>query len=661
MPKFTIAATSLAKHLALSLGLAMTYQLTMAQATGPKPKTTPKTTKTSQVAKKTVALPKPIAVEPVAPPLPQVVTFETDLAAITNDQLLITCTPPKFSQAEVVYRLPAMVPGTYKVYNFGRYVSGFEAMDAKGNQLPVTHGDQDSWRIGSADKLVKIRYRVSDSFDTLTKNNPFEPAGSNIQVDTTVLLQSHCFFGYFDGFKNTPIKVHVQHKENMYGATSLVDANPSLSADLFEVPNYVVLADSPILYKANADTASVTLGETKVQIAVHDEKGAIHAKDLLPELQGMLQAASDFFGGKLPAKRYSFLLHYGAKPFLSGSAGALEHNTGSVYTLPSESPANAAKSLRDIASHEFFHIITPLNIHSEQIGDFDFANPTMSRHLWLYEGLTEYMASYILFRQRVKDTKEYIDNLQRYTSISRKYFKDTLPFTTMSLEVLGRTSDQYSNVYLKGPMINFCLDVRMRQLSGGAYGMPDLIKALSNKYGQERSFKDTELFDEIVAITGMPALREFFSLYVEGNKPLPLQDCFAAVGISYLAEKKTEVFSIGNVSLRPNQSGQLVIANNSEMNELGKQLGYEVGDILLELNGVPFNAETQGAVFGKWRSTAKVGDKITVLVDRNGKKMKLKGKAITVTRTETDLLTLDPNPTSEMLKLWNAWSGNLPR
>ena len=30
--------------------------------------------------------------------------------------------------------------------------------------------------------------------------------------------------------------------------------------------------------------------------------------------------------------------------------------------------------------------------HSEEIGNFDFQKPKMSRHLWLYEGLTEYAA-----------------------------------------------------------------------------------------------------------------------------------------------------------------------------------------------------------------------------------------------------------------------------
>jgi predicted metalloprotease with PDZ domain len=43
-------------------------------------------------------------------------------------------------------------------------------------------------------------------------------------------------------------------------------------------------------------------------------------------------------------------------------------------------------------THEFFHIVTPLSIHSKEIQDFDY-NDKMSEHLWMYEGVTEYFAN----------------------------------------------------------------------------------------------------------------------------------------------------------------------------------------------------------------------------------------------------------------------------
>jgi predicted metalloprotease with PDZ domain len=49
--------------------------------------------------------------------------------------------------------------------------------------------------------------------------------------------------------------------------------------------------------------------------------------------------------------------------------------------------------MMDVVSHEFFHIVTPLSIHSKEIQDFDYNDPKMSEHLWMYEGVTEYFAN----------------------------------------------------------------------------------------------------------------------------------------------------------------------------------------------------------------------------------------------------------------------------
>lgn len=624
-------------------------------------KAKPKVAKAGKVAKAAPVAPvAPVPPAPSVPPAPPVMVYETDLTAISNDQLTIKVLAPRTTQSELVYRLPAMVPGTYHVYNFGRWVSGMQAVSNTGKALPVSRIDNDSWKISNATELAHIIYRVSDSFDSLVKEIPFEPAGSNIQKDTTVLMNTHCFFGYFDGYKDLPVTLRVKRPTGMYGATSMVNSSTANNEDVFKVRDYVELADNPILYTAQPDTISTMVGGARVQISVYDAKGQVNAKDLLPGLQGMLKATSDYFDGKLPTNRYSFLLHYAKGGFLSNSAGALEHNTSSVYTLTSEPGPDAAESLRDIASHEFFHIITPLNIHSEEIGNFDFANPTMSRHLWLYEGQTEYMSSYVLFRQGVKSTTEYLANLKRYISASKRFFNDTLPFTEMSLKVLGETERQYSNVYLKGPLINLCLDIRLRQLSGGTYGLKELVRDLSAKYGKDRSFKDPELFDEITRLSGQPAIREFFTRYVEGKEPLPLVEMLGAVGIQYAPELKSRKLTIGNVALVPNE-GRLAVQEIADINEFGKKIGYKVGDLLISLNDVELTPQNGQAILNQWRNTAKVGDQVTIVLERDGKRIKRKAKAMDVEATDAHVLKIDPNADAEKLKLWKSWAGDIPK
>ena len=77
---------------------------------------------------------------------------------------------------------------------------------------------------------------------------------------------------------------------------------------------------------------------------------------------------------------------------------------GSTRSAPSTSlqegefTDSVGRFVTDIAAHEFFHIVTPLNIHSEIIEHFNFVTPVPSQHLWLYEGTTEWAAHAMQFR-----------------------------------------------------------------------------------------------------------------------------------------------------------------------------------------------------------------------------------------------------------------------
>ena len=80
--------------------------------------------------------------------------------------------------------------------------------------------------------------------------------------------------------------------------------------------------------------------------------------------------------------------------------GALEHHTATTVVLrESSSKERLAKSMTDIVAHEFFHILTPLSVHSEDVHYFDYNDPTFSKHLWMYEGLTEYFAQHFQVQQ----------------------------------------------------------------------------------------------------------------------------------------------------------------------------------------------------------------------------------------------------------------------
>ena len=108
---------------------------------------------------------------------------------------------------------------------------------------------------------------------------------------------------------------------------------------------------------------------------------------ILEDARDILEAAGAYLH-ELPVDRYVFLFH-----FEDVTMGALEHSYSSTYTFAeSEFDQLIREAIPDIVAHEFLHIVTPLNIHSDVIEHFNFVEPTPSEHVWLYEGVTEWMA-----------------------------------------------------------------------------------------------------------------------------------------------------------------------------------------------------------------------------------------------------------------------------
>jgi predicted metalloprotease with PDZ domain len=245
----------------------------------------------------------------------------------------------------------------------------------------------------------------------------------------------------------------------------------------------------------------------------------------------MLQAAGRFLG-KLPVDRYTFLYHFEDK-----GAGAWEHSFSSEYVLP-EAPYtdSVGRQVTDIAAHEFFHVVTPLNIHSEIIEHFNFVTPVPSQHLWLYEGTTEWAAQKMQLEGGLKTPEQYLQTVITKMRVDRAAFD-----TSYSLRELALTSysdsgqKQYANIYQRGAVTAGLLDLRLLDLSGGRQGLRDLILALTHKYGKRRAFPESTFVDTLVAMTH-PEIRDFFDRYVWDSQRLPVAEYYEKLGIRLVSD-----------------------------------------------------------------------------------------------------------------------------
>lgn len=530
--------------------------------------------------------------------------YTIDLTKVENDKVYVELSTPKIKQKEITFFMPKIIPGTYAIADYGRMVSELKAFDKKGREIKVERLDDNSWKIKNAKKLRKITYWVEDTYDT-QKQGPtiFQPAGTNIEADKNIIINPSGFFGYFEGMKKEAFELNFIREKGFYGATGLtadmVGSMASISLknesgtnnedkfiDRFTVEDYDRLVDSPIMY-SKADTAVIKVANTEVLIASYSPGNKVTAKEIAESIGEVLNAQSKFLGGKLPVNKYAFIFYFTQEPVQS--FGALEHSYSSFYFMPENEIGPMNQQLRDFAAHEFFHIVTPLNIHSEEIGSFDFNDPKMSRHLWMYEGMTEYFAGSVQVKYGLVSPQEYLGMLSQKIQISQQ-FKDTLAFTNLSLGALDQYADQYYNVYMKGALIGAAMDIKLRKLSDGQYGVQDMMADLAKRYGKDVSFKDEMLFDEIVSLT-YPEIGEFLNTYVSGNEPLDYKEVFGQVGVVLGGTRKqySIVLNQSNIKVVEHEGKPyLSIGNDQAMDDMGRSLKLQNGDILLKMNGASF-------------------------------------------------------------------------
>ncbi len=538
----------------------------------------------------------------------------------TKDKAHVSFYPSTQSKNEVLFFLPKIIPGTYSIDNYGQFIENLKALDATGKELKVIQLDTSSWKISSATKLHKIEYSVNDSFDIENKHDVFSPAGTNIEHHRNYILNLHGFVGYIENEKNQPFQLKVKHHKNLHLGCSYsiksTKKNNDIKKDTFMFDRYASLIDNPI-FLSRYPLESFNINDITVTIGVHAPNKSITAKDLLPSMQKMMTAQKHFMGEIDHTHNYSIFLYLANnRTSAPHGFGALEHDHSTVVVLPAQLPFKAIeRHMIDIVSHEFFHIITPLAIHSKEIHDFDYHNPKMSKHLWMYEGVTEYFAQLFQVTEGLISRDAFFDRISKKISHSKKY-SDDLSFTEMSKHVLEEHyKEEYNNVYEKGALIAMCIDILIREESNGTRTILDMMKTLSKTYGKNRAFDDEELFDVVKGIT-YQSVYDFLKEHVEKGTPIDYNVYLNKIGASLNTNStSTGYFQNGETYYISPENTENHIYFNELVVESAflKQLGIQKNDILVAVNGKKFdlnNASYLLEISKRWQKGTLVSFKV---------------------------------------------------
>ena len=455
--------------------------------------------------------------------------YEINLRDRSDDTFKVRMFVDDLTPDNAVFQFPATTPGTYDIHDIGRFVMDFRAYSENHSKLETVRISTNQWKLLDPENTRIVEFEVKETFDTPVNEYPiYTMAGTSMENNHT-LLNAFDVLCYPTGLKERDFYLQVDYPSNWVVGTSLQkDANGFYFATDFDK-----LVDNPLLF-GFLTSASSTVAGAEVNIFTYSKGNLIQSSQIMTDISFILDDANAFLKG-LPVDRYSFLYFFDDQ---QNGGGALEHSYSSVYVLGDQpySPAHGL-FLRNISAHEFFHVVTPLNIHSEIIEDFNFAVPTPSEHLWLYEGVTEWAAHMMQFRNNHIDITTLLSRMGSKKGAADWYNINNngpMSLSQMALTCYNTGALQFGNVYNKGALVAALLDIRLLELSGGTKGLREVILQLIDTYGPENAFSEENFYTDLAVMTGYPTeVNDFLTKYVKGTDPLPMVEYFEKIGITF--------------------------------------------------------------------------------------------------------------------------------
>ena len=559
--------------------------------------------------------------------------YDVNLNHIEDDRVKVSCKLPHSGQSTIEFIFPNLIPGSYAYKEYGRYITNFRAFDDKGKELRVKKADKYNFAILNASSVDRIEYEVNDSWEE--KNGRkfiFQPGGTNINAGKNFVINNYGFFGYIEGMKNLEFEItfHKPSKLKFYSILEKTSQGDSL--DYVRASTYDELGDNPIMY-CPPDDATFIAGGSEIQVCVYSETNKISALQVVDALRPIGKALERFFG-ELPVPKYLFLFYFADENKVStpkgsglGSGyGALEHHRCSFYFLPDAEIDYIADGIKSTTSHEFLHILTPLNVHSREIEDFNFRIPDMSKHLWMYEGVTEYFAWLCQLQDSTISEEAFCDEFRDKIISSEKFGEFSM--TEMSKNVCEKKNQKlYESVYTRGALLAMMLDLLIIDRSDGLQSLKSVMLELRNRYGPSKPFDDDSLFEEIVAMTH-PDVRDYFEKYIIGKLQPDYSKFFDLIGYEYHDVYTKHVYFFGNFNLRINENGTFSfykVGSNS--------LGVLEDDVFLDINNEAVSSDNVVELFKKYFIDNEEEKAITIVVERKGSQITLQATPVKGTRT----------------------------
>jgi predicted metalloprotease with PDZ domain len=553
---------------------------------------------------------------------------------------------PRVKEPIVRVQIPVWSPGAYMVGNYAVNIADLTAEDADHKPLHVYHPDPNTWEIAvHGTQVVRVGYTL--------KNVDLEMADGTPRRGHISGPRSYL---YVVGRKAEPVALAIETPANAKVwrvATSLdpaegepADAATPAPTHRYVAPTYDVLADAPVEMGDFAEERFDAAGRPHY-VVLYGQYDKIDRAKLVGYCKRIAETENAFFGDT-PYHRYIF--EFRASNGASRGAGGLEHlgstEIGTVSVVDDRT--------RSVIAHEFFHLWNVKRIRPFVLGPFNYVDPPRTANLWWAEGVTSYYGDLLSRRAGLNTDDEYLKHLaETITDLQNNPARLKVSADESSLRVFDVNNSQGFgglSYYTKGELVGLCLDLKVRQVTGGNRSLDDVMRALyaQVRHGEGPGYGEDDIEKTLDRVSGHD-LSSFYDSAVRGTDELPFEECLSYVGLNLTPDPTPEVVAYLGMGMRPGQDFRTLLVSEVEAGGAAATAGLKDGDQIVAAGG---QSDMRGIV-QTLRSVA-AGKQITITVQRGSEKLDVPFTMGSKNRTVWHV-TVNPAATPAQVRLRGQW------
>ncbi|WP_148598282.1 M61 family metallopeptidase [Aquisphaera giovannonii] len=452
----------------------------------------------------------------------------------------VEATFPTAGASEVELMMPVWTPGSYLVREFARNVEEVKATGPGGKALEIAKTRKNRWKVATGGAAeVTVAYRVYCRTMTVQSN----------WVDSSfAMLNGAGIFLTPVGGPSRPHEVALELPPAWRTSVSGLPPAPGGGPNRYLAADFDTLVDSPI-YAGNPATYEFQVDGVPHVLVNEGEGGLWDGPRSARDVEAIVRAQKAFWG-LLPYERYVFF------NLLVEAGGGLEHKNSTVLMASRWASRTRAGYLGwlNLVSHEFFHTWNVKRLRPVELGPFDYENEVYTPSLWVAEGITSYYDRLFVRRAGLCTAEEFLagdppsgegdkpsNDIERLQTTPGRLVQGLEASSLDTWIKFYRRDENTANTgvsyYVKGGVVAFLLDAKIRRATGGKKSLDDLMRLAYSRYSGAKGFTAAEFRALAQEVAGAD-LSSFFHKALETTEELDYSEALDWFGLRFAPDEK---------------------------------------------------------------------------------------------------------------------------